>query len=371
MKRNISYVLCLLIYSFFSESQNKFFKNSEWQIKPVINSGFIIVHRGNIAHLVKGYPTIYEFNFSKTTNASKLWHLENNKPDIGISLQCIDFKNPQQLGFAFSAVPFVEIPLQQKVKMSRLILRLCWGATYITKSFDVHTNPKNVAIGSNWNAYVQFKWFWQLQLSKSLRFEPGFAFTHASNGKAKNPNLGLNIMSFNAGINYKIPSKVIPIIEKIDTSTKVKSKNEFLAIAALGINERGVQTGRLYCLLLSGAYQRNIRNTHKFSFGMDFFCDQNYFEDYFNAYNKRPSGFDQWRVGARAGYSYNLGRLSFPIEIGYYVIQKVNPDAKLVSRIGVRYYSKSGLVAHFGLRTHYAVAYDFEYGLGYRLFLGK
>jgi hypothetical protein len=40
-----------------------------------------------------------------------------------------------------------------------------------------------------------------------------------------------------------------------------------------------------------------------------------------------------------------------------------------VSRIGVRYYSKSGLIAHFGLRTHFAVAYDFEYGLGYRFYL--
>jgi hypothetical protein len=100
---------------------------------------------------------------------------------------------------------------------------------------------------------------------------------------------------------------------------------------------------------------------------MDFFCDQVYSEDYFNVFGERPEGFDQWRASLRAGYSYNVGRVSFPIELGYYVIQKINPDAKMVSRLGVRYYSKCGLVAHFGLRTHFAVAYDFEYGLGYRL----
>jgi hypothetical protein len=174
------------------KSQPNNFKSSDWQIKPCINTGFILVHRVTIGHLVKGYPTIYELNISKRTNGSKLWHLENNKPDFGISMQCLDYKNPSQLGYAFSLVPFIEIPLNEKVKMSRMILRLCWGATYLNKPFDIKENPKNIAIGSHWNAYVQFKWFWQIQLSKNLRFEPGFAFTHCSNGKASNPNLGLN-----------------------------------------------------------------------------------------------------------------------------------------------------------------------------------
>ena len=55
--------------------------------------------------------------------------------------------------------------------------------------------------------------------------------------------------------------------------------------------------------------------------------------------------------------------------MGYYAFQKAKPDGYVVSRIGVRYYSKSGVVAHFGLRTHFAVAYNFEYGLGYRFYL--
>jgi hypothetical protein len=359
----------LLLFGFFSQSQNKFFKSDDWQIKPVINSGFIAVHRATIAHLVKGYPTIYELSIAKPTDGSKLWHLENNKPELGISMQCMDFKNPTQLGYAFSIVPFIEIPLQKDEKISRLILRLSWGATYLNKSFDIHKNPKNIAIGGPWNAFVQFKWFWQIPLNKNWRFEPGFAFTHCSNGKARNPNLGLNVISINAGLNYFLASNTKNEISRIDSSTKVKSKNEFVALAAIGFNEKGVKTGTLYSLLISGAYQRNIRNTHKFSLGTDLFCDQVYAVDHYNVYGKYPSGLDYWRASVRAGYSYNVGRISFPIEIGYYVFQKINPDANLVSRIGLRYYSKSGLVYHWGLRTHFAVAYDFEYGIGYRFSL--
>ena len=190
-----------------SVAQNGITGNPDWQIKPVINQGFILVHRISIGHLVKGYPTNYELNISKPALGNKLWQLENNKPDIGISLQCLDFKNPEQLGYALTAAPYVELPLNVKEKSSRLILRLCFGATYITKSFDIQTNHKNIAIGSHVNAFVQFKWFWQFQLSKRLRFEPGFAFTHASNGKSKNPNLGLNVVSLNFGLNILIPSK--------------------------------------------------------------------------------------------------------------------------------------------------------------------
>ena len=342
---------------------------SGWQIKPVINAGFVLVHRISIGHLVKGYPINYELNLSKATLGNKLWHLENNKPDVGLSLQCLDFKNPSKLGYALTAAPFVEIPLNVKERASRMILRLCFGATYITKSFDIKDNHKNIAIGSHVNAFVQFKWFWQLQVSKNFRFEPGFAFTHASNGKAKNPNLGLNVVSLNFGLNYSIPSKYKPQVTRIDSTTKVKSKNEVLTFAALGINQRGIAEKQLRTFVFSLVFQRNVRNTHKFSAGLDFYYDENYFIDFENKYFKNPEGVDKLRISTRLGYSYNVGRISFPIEIGYYAFQKVNPDGPVVSRIGVRYYSACGLIGHFGLRTHFAVAYTFEYGLGYRFFI--
>jgi hypothetical protein len=91
--------------------------------------------------------------------------------------------------------------------------------------------------------------------------------------------------------------------------------------------------------------------------------------DYTNEFLKQPVGIDKLRLSARLGYSYNLGRISFPIELGYYAMQKANPDGFIVSRIGVRYYTASGLVVHYGLRTHFGVAYCFEYGLGYRFYI--
>jgi hypothetical protein len=259
--------------------------------------------------------------------------------------------------------------LNKKVKASRLIMRLAWGATYMTKCFDIVSNHKDIVIGSHFNSFVQFKWFWHVKLTKNLRFEPGFAFSHVSNGRAKVPNLGLNLVSLNAGLHYLIPSSKKVPVEKIDSSAKVKSKNEMLIYGAFGLNQREVAAPETYCGLLSFAYQRNVRNTHKFGAGIDLFYDQNYIYDQTQKFNATPAGLNNLRIAAKLCYSYNLGRISFPFEVGYYVFQKAEPDGFLVSRIGMRYYSPVGLVVSAGLRTHFAVAYDFEYGIGYRFFI--
>jgi hypothetical protein len=136
--------------------------------------------------------------------------------------------------------------------------------------------------------------------------------------------------------------------------------------SAFGYNQREVDNHYLYCGLLSLEYHRNVRNTHKWGFGTDIFLDQNYIVDFEVGYQQQPKGIDNFRIAAKVCYSYNLGRVSFPIDVGYYVFQRVNPDGFIVSRIGMKYYAAKGLTFSVGLRTHFAVAYTFEYGVGYR-----
>ncbi len=362
----LSYLFFIFVFVSQALAQSITNTSSIWFIKPVVNNGFILVHRNNISHLVKGNPTIYELNIGKSSSGNKLWQIENNLPDIGISLQCIDFKNPLQLGYALTASPYIEIPLNKTPKILRPIIRLCWGLTYITKSYDSIENKENRAIGSHFNSFVQFRCFWSFKLSNLLRIEPGITFTHASNGKSKNPNLGLNVASLNLGLNYSIQSKANQSITKVDSSTKAKSKNELIFFTAIGFNQKYIASPILKTFIYSFAYQRNLRNSHKYVLGIDVFFDQNYLIDYENVFKNKAQGIDQLRMSIKLGYSYNVGRLSFPFELGYYFFQKTNPDELIVNRLGVRYYSKTGLIAHFGLRTHFAVAYNFEYGLGYR-----
>ncbi len=364
----LAYILPLLLFCFGHFAQNGVSGHPAWQIKPSFNQGYVLVHRISIGHLVKGYPAIYEINISKPTLGNKLWHRENNLPDLGVSAQVIDYKNPAQLGYGLVIAPWAEIPFRPAEKKARLVMRLSWGLAYLTKKFDISTNHKNIAIGSHINAFAQFKWFWQIKFNERLRFEPGFAFTHASNGKFRNPNLGLNVVSLNAALNFLIPGKKpVPVTNKIDSSTYSRKKNEWLFFAAGGLNERITYTSLLRTFVVSAAYQRNVNNVHKYSAGLDLFYDENFITDYEIRENKLLNGPDRFRAALRAGYSYNLGRVSFPVELGYYLWQVSATDGLFVTRIGLRYYAANGLVGHFGLRTHFAVAYNFEFGLGYRL----
>lgn len=374
MKMLGKYALILLIFlviSNQSKAQNGLTGNPDWVIKPAFNYGFILEHRNTLGRLVKGYPYIAEINIGKPAAGHKLWHCENNLPELGINVSFIDFKNPSQLGYAVCLAPYTEIPLNSESKRSRVIMRLCWGIAYLNKCFDVKTNPKNIAIGSHINSFVQFRWLWHLKVNERLRFEPGFSFSHASNARAAIPNLGLNVVSLHAGLNYTIPSKRSFSQDRVDSMCRAMARNEILVTTAFGYNQREVDEAHLYCGLLSAEYHYNKRNTHKFGFGTDVFVDQNYLMDYKKEFNKSAEGLDNVRIAAKVCYSYNIGRISLPIEVGYYVFQKTVPDGMIVSRIGVKYYTRSGLVCSVGLRTHFAVAYDFEYGIGYRFYLKK
>ncbi|MBS1650647.1 MAG: acyloxyacyl hydrolase [Bacteroidetes bacterium] len=354
-------------------SQKTSFISPPYYIKTAVNSGFIIEHRATMGNLVKGYPTLYEINIAKSTNGSKLWQIENNLPDYGLTFSCIDYKNPAELGYAFIIAPFIDIPLNRIEKQSRVYFRISWGGSFITKPFNVYTNQKNGAIGSYFNQHVQFRWFWKINLGKQLIFEPGISFSHQSNGKYKNPNLGINIASLSAALSFgsKNIKQKMPTVQNCDSLTKTKSKNELLAYTSIGFDQHEVGMNELNCYALALQYQRNLRNTHKFSFGINAFYDQNYQIDYAYLYKTDAQGINKYRASAMIGYSYNIGRLGIGIESGYYFLNTANPDGPIVSRLSLNYYSPIGLVAHLGLRTHFAVAYNFEYGLGYRFYLKR
>ncbi len=356
-------------------AQNGVFSSPTWYIKAAFNQGVILEHRSSMAHLVKGYPSLYELCLVKPSGGNRLWHYENNFPDIGLSFTTIDLKNPQQLGYCFSLAPFAEIPLNKKEKASRLIFRLSWGLSYLTKKFDVETNHKNIAIGSHFNSYVQFKWFWQFQLNRMLRLEPGFSFSHTSNAKIKAPNLGINIASINLALNFNTASK------KTDTkfrrepdSTKLPHtpQHELFIWSTIGINEREPPVNkRLLTSTTSFGYYFNKRNTHKFGLGFDFFYDESLIEDL--KIDELPTNTlgNVWRGGPKLCYAYNLGQISFPVELGYYIHAPIRDDGSFFNRIGVRYISRMGLMGLVNLRTHWGVAYAFEFGIGYRLGIGK
>ncbi|MFO0321124.1 MAG: acyloxyacyl hydrolase [Bacteroidota bacterium] len=361
------FILC----NTFVIAQNGITGSKNFYLKVAPTYGFIFEQRRIIGNLVKGYIPGFELDIVKPTYGNKKWHKENNFPEVGLSLNFIDYSNPKQLGYCFGLSPFIDFPLKQKDKKSRLYLRVCWGVSYLTKHYDVNTNPKNIAIGSAFNTYVQFKWFWHFNINEKIRLEPGFSFAHSSNGRAAVPNLGLNVVSLNLGITYKFKND--PVISPLQDSAGLwESKHELLIWDAVGFNEHEPPNGPKYFANTFGInYYYNKKNTHKFGAGFDV-CYDTQNEYHLQTSNNPSNGWtDLLQLGVKLCYAYNVGRVSLPVEMGYYAISKPKEDGPIFHRIGIRYYCKNGLMYNFSLKSHWAVAAHFDYGIGYRFKLRK
>jgi hypothetical protein len=334
----------------------------KWEWKAGFSSGLLAQHRAVLNQLIKGYPKSAELDLLIRTNGEKYWHYENNQPWIGIHASLTGYANPQRLGYAIALAPFAEIPLREK--RTTLYLRICWGAAWLTKKFDVYENQKNIAIGSHLNHYIQFRWFWKIPLNKNLCFEPGFMAMHVSNARFQSPNLGLNIVAVQTLLHFSKNSSFIPMQKP---AAVLFFRNEIALIQTFGWNDYEVYGKKLLSSGTQFQYHFLNKPKHRFMAGVDFYYDQNYLQNV-AYYASVPNSFlARYRFGPKIGYAYNIGKISFPVEMGIYIYQITRPDGLFFHRIGMRYYHSSGVILNATLRSHFAVAYCFELGLGYNI----
>ena len=367
--RNHKLVLLLIILAEFSlESFSQEIPEYTSYLKGQFHYGYIMQHRNSIGHLIEGHIKGVELNWAFQTKGNKVWHHENNFPEAGFAMHVYSLANPQQLGLLIALAPYYDIGLNEKNKTSRLHLRLSCGVSYSTKKFDPVLNHKNNVVSTSLNAFVNFKWYYKFQLSKNLRLDAGLNFVHASNGRFKTPNLGINMLSIHSGLTYCFNQTKDKSIKDIDSSYLNKNKHELYGIVSLGINETEPPGGpKFLAQSYSLGYNHKKRNTHKFGAGIDAFYCESTKQELFDADSIRlKNNFSYLQLGARLSYSYVIGNLSLPIEFGHYLYTRYKGNGMFYHRIGFRYQFKNRIIATFALKTHWAVAHYFEYGIGYR-----
>ncbi|MFM2102407.1 MAG: hypothetical protein RIR05_1393, partial [Bacteroidota bacterium] len=211
------------------------------------------------------------------------------------------------------------------------------------------------------NAYVRFRCYWQCKLFKHLTVEPGFTFSHMSNGRFKNPNLGINLLGIQMLVK-KTTSTLAPVHN--NNRMHIRSRIYLQCIASMGVNQQKLLDS-LKTVGHVGLSCQYRRKKNAYAIGLDAFYDQQY-QDILKAEGLLQNPFNYWRSAIFLGYTFHAGPISFPLEVGYYIYQQSKPDEPIVNRLGVRYTFKNNLMVHWAIRAHYAVAYNFEYGIGYR-----
>lgn len=336
-------------------------------LRAAFNYGFIMQQHNNIGQLVRGNIWGVEVNYVKPTSGNKSWHQRTHYPERGVGFSFFNLDNPQQLGNLYATYFFYDIPLKKKASPFRIYLRTCEGLALAPVHFNPITNHQNNVISSPINAYVNIKLYYRWDIGKRFRWEGGINFSHASNGRFEQPNLGLNLVTFNTGVVYKILPKEKTLLTKIDSITDIKSKNELLAWAGWGLNEVGMPMGRKYMAqTYSTTYYRNLSNTSKLGAGLDISYNAATYHQMQQDSMHLSSKIQNVQLGVKVAYAYTIGRFSLPVEMGCYVYTMDKSSGLIFHRIGMRYYFDNNVVAVITLKTQWAVANYFEFGVGYR-----
>ncbi len=327
--------------------------------------GYIMSHRNNMSNLIKGHIYGTEVNYIFRTDGTKPWQQTHKYPEVGVCFLHMYLANPEQLGSLEALYPYTNIRLNKQNRKMSLQLRLALGLGYATKSFDRIEDHKNNVIGAHFNAFVNIRLNTAFKISKSWRMDAGVGLSHASNGAFKTPNLGLNMATLNLGVGYVFGNKILNL--KKDSIPPVQKKWHPSIIAVFGAKQLEPPGGQEY---LAYGLQLNIYRTlnykNKIGAGLEMAYNnatiQQWADDDVN-YN--PTFGDILQAGAKVSYSFNMHRLSLPIDFGYYFYKKQHVNGMFFHRIGLRYMVTKHVIANMTLLTHWAKADYFEWGLGY------
>jgi len=336
-----------------------------WSIHSVAQSGFeyrqkvgfLMAHRGLMAHLPQAPAMASEFSYIHRTSHSKQWHEDYRQPLIGGTIFLGSVGNNEILGRFVGLYGFVELPFV-KYKRYRLDFKFSTGFGYTNRPFDPILNPENVAIGSRVNALMCFalkqRWRW-----KNTGFTMGIDMTHFSNASYQMPNLGINVPFLSLGVQQFFQQNATAHKARelqrphIDLGlTAIASAKEMRPV---GVGRFPVYAGNVF-----------VRKYFGPKGGIEASLDVIY-KTGLRSHPSYPDAapLDPLQFGLFIGYVQPFDRLHFIYGAGIYLRDILHPDESVYLRLGSRYALAQNMDILMTLKTHYAKADYMEFGLAY------
>ncbi len=327
--------------------------------------GFIIIHRSYIQHFSQSHFSVFQSSISRQTNGNLLWHKLYNKPRVGFSMLYTNFAGNTILNSAFGAQGFIDF-CKNIDKKNNLHFKLSCGIGYIMTPFNKDSNYKNIAIGSHFNGLVQLGLFYQFMINEKLQVGLNTSIIHFSNGAIRVPNLGINIASAGVSLHFTNTNLRTEKSEKLIDSLK-QNRNFELFIGA-GMKQNYPPSSTSFGVT-SGRLQYYFKNKLKYSLstGVDIFYDnglhRKLLEDNLLS-NDRKSAI---QLGLNIQYQQNIHRISIPIFMGTYLYSNYKGNGFIYHGLGIKYKLSNQLSTAVILKTHYAKADYFLWGINYSL----
>ncbi|WP_197429355.1 acyloxyacyl hydrolase [Winogradskyella endarachnes] len=216
-------------------------------------------------------------------NTDKEWASRLNYPNVGVSLGFTDFGNSENIGYAYSILPFIEFSiLKQKIK--GLNLHVGFGSSYIDTQYNEISNEFNRAITTKINWSFRSFLYYDVFKNKTTDWRFGLGFLHHSNGHTKLPNQGLNSLATSISAKIDGRKKTALNIETHNFKPKSQTFLDFrLGIGQNVLSEKFNSKKEVYSMAASAG--KIINNTFKFGGGFYY----RFYEHYYNYINNNEA----------------------------------------------------------------------------------
>ncbi len=333
-----------------------------------IHRGFSIPHHSNMVYIINDYTSGLELTYGRSLFGTSNWEKFFNYPEIGLGFFYTSLGNNQIYGKGFSVFPYVNYYWLRSPRFS-IQNKVSMGLGYATKPFDINTNSYNTIFGSHFNVYVGFGCMFDYRVSKEVSVSLSGNLNHLSNGAAKKPNHGVNVLSTSLGVKYHFNKQLTPRIQKV--KAPASNAREINIIGSIGRSQGTmVNSEKYWNASVSLNHLWYLSEKRAIGLGLDNF----YFPAASNVWiaysdkqvNKHYSGLDYWASGIFASYNAFLGKTTLFMNIGYYIRTGVESPQKLYPRMGIRYNLTPRLIANFSVKASFFKSEFLEFGLGYR-----
>lgn len=313
-----------------------------------INGGFgqLVPHHQSMIYLIQGHAQSIQLNYSELTS---------NQQTISYHGGAMYTGNSKILGTIFYAYTSLDNKLGKK-KLDEFSIGL--GLGYASRTFDPNLNNHNIAIGSHFNAAIEFAYQRTILNNKNLNWSIGAAFKHFSNGSYQTPNLGLNFFTFNStfGINLKDKIPELPFYR--DTSEKLNK----VVYSSIGIHENvNPNRGKYPLVTLGFGITKKLKKQLRPIIGIDGFY--NPANTHFDA---NSSSISPFQAGFYIGNNFDLSLIKIGVNMGVYTFNEYKLRGIIYHKLVIDRQINRNFSAQLVLKSHWAVAESFMIGIGYK-----
>ena len=331
--------------------------------------GTILRHNKNISHLIKNHPDGLLISYNRRTFGDSRWQQVYNYPDWGFSFL---YQNPHNsiLGENYGLHGHYNFYFFKR----NLLFRAGSGITYNTNPFDLDTNFKNNAYGSQILNSTYFLINYQKKdIFKGFGLQAGITLIHYSNANVRAPNSSTNTVAVNIGAQYMLDKFEKSKMFKRDTFEKYSEPIKFNLMLRSGVNESDfIGLGKQPFIVVSTYLDKRLSYLSSLQFGAEAFFAQFLREEIEYVAAAFPNNGvlgdeDNTRVGVFVGHELHLNKLGFVTQLGYYAYYPYQFETRMYIRVGLNYYFHKNIFGSITLKSHRAKAEAVEFGLGIRI----